>query len=66
MNVELGSKDIALFNMLLAKELSDIRVEIRHSENLEYKNCLKDREQQLNSLIELFSKIPVPDLESKC
>lgn len=55
-----------LFNMMLAKEIGDIRVEIRHSDNQEYKSCLKEREKQLNSLIEKFSKIPVPDIESKC
>lgn len=66
MNVELSPKDIQLFNMMLGKELGDIRVEIRHSDNFEYKNCLKDREKQINSLIEKFSHIVIPDLETKC
>jgi hypothetical protein len=66
MNVELEPKDIVLFNLMLDKELGDTRVEIRHTDNAEYKDCLKDREKQLNSLIEQFSKIPVPDIESKC
>ena len=66
MNVELDPKDIVLLNMMLAKEIGDVRVEIRHSDNLEYKNCLKEREKQINSLIDQFSKIKVPEIDSKC
>jgi hypothetical protein len=66
MNVELEPKDIVLLNMMLNKELGDTRVEARHSDNSEYKNCLKEREKQLKSLVEQFSKIPVPEIESKC
>jgi hypothetical protein len=66
MNVELEPKDIVLLNMMLNKELGDTRVEARHSDNREYKNCLKEREKQLKSLVDQFSKIPVPEIESKC
>lgn len=55
MNIELNPKDLSLLNTMLNKEIGDTRVEIRHSDNMEYKSCLKDREQQLDSLLQLIS-----------
>ncbi len=55
MNVELTRKDLSLLNMMLDKELGDTRVEIRHADNQEYKQCLKDREVQIDSLLKRIS-----------
>jgi hypothetical protein len=55
MNIELSRKDLSLLNMMLNKEVGDTRVEIRHSDNKDYKSCLKDREQQLDSLLQRVS-----------
>jgi hypothetical protein len=55
MNIELSRKDLSLLNMMLNKEVGDTRVEIRHSDNMDYKNCLKDREQQLDALLQRVS-----------
>ena len=51
MNLELTRSDMKLLDVVLSKELDETRVEIRHSDNLEYKNCLKDREKKINDLI---------------
>lgn len=51
MNLELSRSDMKLLDVVLSKELDETRVEIRHSDNLEYKNCLKDREKQIDGLI---------------
>jgi hypothetical protein len=66
MNVDLSPKDVQFFNMILNKELGDTRVEIIHTDNGEYKNCLKEREEQIKSLIEQFSKLPVPETGPEC
>jgi len=51
MQLELTSQDLSLINTMLNKELGDTRVEIRHSSNFEYKKCLEEREQEINSLL---------------
>jgi hypothetical protein len=66
MNVDLSPKDVQFFRMVLNKELGDTRVEIIHTDNEEFKNCLKEREEQIKSLIEQFSKLPLPETKPEC
>jgi len=51
MEIDFTRKDLKLMDMMLNKELGDTRLEIRHTDNSDYKNCLKDREAEINSLI---------------
>ena len=51
MNLDLTRADMKLLDVVLSKELGETRLEIRHSDNLEYKNCLKDREKRIDELI---------------
>ena len=51
MNVELSSDDLALIRRLVDKEEGWTRVEIHHSKNQQYKECLKEREQQVRGLL---------------
>lgn len=55
MQMELSTRDLRLLNTMLDKELGETRVEIRHADNADYKNCLKDREKEINSLLEKVS-----------
>ncbi len=50
MNIELSRKDLRLLDVTLEKELDETKVEIRHADNMDYKNCLKDREKAIVSL----------------
>ncbi len=51
MSVNLTKDDLALMEMLLTKEQGDIRVEIHHCRDHEYKEYLKKREAQLGDLL---------------
>lgn len=51
MAVNLTKDDLALLEVLLAKEESDIRVEIHHCRDHEYKDFLKKRESQTGDLL---------------
>jgi hypothetical protein len=55
MNIELSSQDLNLLKIMLDKELGDTRVEIRHAENNDYKQWLKDREKEVRIILELIS-----------
>ena len=51
MAVNLTKDDLALMEVLLAKEESDTRVEIHHCRDHEYKEYLKRRETQIGQLL---------------
>jgi hypothetical protein len=52
MNIELSPAEMKLLDMMLSKELGETRVEIRHSDNKEYRDCLKHRETHISGLLE--------------
>jgi hypothetical protein len=68
MNVEFTNQDLKLLKIMLNKELADTRVEIRHTDNIDYKDSLKDRESEVSSLLKRISAgnrvTPLPTSES--
>ncbi len=52
MNIEFSNEEIRLLAMLLDKELGETRLEIRHAQNAHYKDHLKEREEQIRSMLE--------------
>ena len=52
---ELNGQGIKLLKIMLNKKLADTMVEIRHTYNISYKDSLKDRENEVRSLLERVS-----------
>lgn len=52
MNIELTKKELELIQGLIARELEETRTEIRHSVNLDYKELLRTREDQLHHIVD--------------
>ncbi len=52
MNIDLSPAEMKLLDMMLSKELGETRVEIRHSDSQEYKDCLKHRETHISGLLD--------------
>lgn len=52
MKVELSQKELALLNILLGKEAAELKVEIHHTRNQDYREFLKEREQQIINLMD--------------
>ncbi len=55
MKFELSHKDLSLLQTMLDKEQENARVEIKHSVNKEFKECLEEREKDISSLLERVS-----------
>jgi len=61
MSVEISEKDLSLLNVLLAKEAAELRIEIHHTRNHDYRELLKERERQVNGMLARFKENePVP------
>lgn len=56
MKFDLSQKDIQLLNTVLSKEIAEIKVELHHSRNYEYRDLLKEREGQINAILTQFKK----------
>lgn len=52
MKVELSQKELVLLNILLSKEAADLKVEIHHTRNQDYREFLKERERQIINLMD--------------
>ena len=52
MDLELSEGELKLLEMLLSKEDGQTRIEIHHCRYHEYKQYLKEREQQITGLLE--------------
>ncbi|MEW6439739.1 MAG: hypothetical protein AB1640_02285 [bacterium] len=57
MNLEMSKSDLALLKMLLTKVEYETRVEIHHSKTFEYKDYLKQREKQIQDLLERLDRL---------
>ncbi len=58
-HIELTDEQADLLRELLAGDLSELRMEISHTDNARYRNALKDREVVLRSLLDLVGG-PLP------
>ena len=52
MPIELSSEEKEILVGLLEREFEDVRTEIRHTKNHDYKDGLKERERRVHDLIE--------------
>jgi hypothetical protein len=52
MNIELSKDDLALIEMLLAQEESEINIEIHHCRNISYKEYLHERQIEIHDILE--------------
>jgi hypothetical protein len=59
MQLTIDTEDYELLKMLLSKEEVGARVEIHHCRTREYKDVLKKREKQLQSLLERLAQAVV-------
>ena len=51
MKIELSPQETDLLRMLLAKEREEVRVEVHHAKNIDFKGHLQAREQQLQAIL---------------
>ncbi len=54
MKIEFSSQEMDLLRMLLAKEREEVRVEMHHAKNIDFKGHLQLRERLLQDLQERF------------
>lgn len=52
MRIELSPQEMDFLRMLLTKEREEVRVEIHHAKNIEFKGHLQTREQFVQGLLE--------------
>ena len=60
MNVELSVKELELLKILLDKAEVTTRVEIHHARSRDFKNILKEREQQVSGILEKIESVLSP------
>lgn len=61
MTVKFSEKELSLLTVLLAKEAADLKVEIHHTRNHEYREILKEREKQVVEMLNrLREREPAP------
>lgn len=54
MPIELSQEECRLVIRLLEDELEDVRVEVNHTENFEYKAQLLEREKSVRNMLKKF------------
>jgi len=58
MQLDLKPEEVSLMQMLLEGAYEDVRTEIHHCQNHDYKLMLKEREKLLAELLERIKKLP--------
>lgn len=56
MRIELSADDLSLIKMILEKDLEEVRIEIHHCRNHEFKDWLKTRQTQMLDLVNRISQ----------
>ncbi|MBN1375021.1 MAG: hypothetical protein JXA01_02575 [Dehalococcoidia bacterium] len=61
MTVKFSEKELSLLTVLLIKEAAELKVEVHHTRNHEYREILKEREKQIAEMLNrLKDREPAP------
>lgn len=61
MEVTFSREELSTLSTLLSKEESDLKIEIHHTRNRDYRECLKEKEKEIAQMltrIERAARVP--------